>query len=385
MRNPIQIKDRWQNIESYRMVSAYLSDHELSVVDGGKLGEVESRIADLFGRKYCVSFCNGTAAIHAASYALFGCGSVVNVPKYSYFGAVNALLENRIHVRLQDVDHESLLFDLEEDSHVAGCGNLMLTTVWGAGYSLEQISSYRERHPCAKVLMDNSHGYGTSYMGKSIAASEMIDICCFSMGRGKFIDAGEFGVALTNDAELAARMMLLGHPNRISSNALFQNIPSPKNAIGNKYRPHLAALLLAEAQLDRLERKMWLNKRTCSRLEARLTQFPGVCPQKQSDGVERCYWKIPVRLDASSGVDPVRLRARLKKDGFPLMDDYQYSDFESQSIWMNDRYGGLAYWDSSIPCDGYEDWFLLPGYVDIPENDQDMLVEVFFDALMDLR
>ena len=67
----------------------------------------EKRFAEYIGAKYAVSYCNGTAALHAASYA---CGadsnSIFISSIYSYHGTILSLLENRSKVILVDYEDD---------------------------------------------------------------------------------------------------------------------------------------------------------------------------------------------------------------------------------------------------------------------------------------
>ena len=379
------IKDNWNNnISDFtQIVSDYLSTAEtFSVVDGGILDEFEQKVADFFHKKYCVAFCNGTAAIHAASYALFGTGSTVNIPKYSYFGAVNALLENRININIVDINSDSLLMDFTKKSSIVGDGNLMLTSVWGAGYSFDDLTEYKKQYPNAKILMDNSHAYGTLYKGMNISSCKECDICCYSMGKGKFVDAGELGIAITDNKNLAMQMMTIGHPNRLSKNKWFKGLSLDKNAIGNKYRPHSVAILLASVQLKRLEEKLLKNRQSSTLIADRLSLIDGISIQKQSNDIERCYWKIPIKVDTNVlEINMLKFRDLLSENGIPVLDGFQYSDIKNFNTWTDIRYEGQLMWNTSIPKNNYENWLLLPGYVDISENDAERFATSFTNAL----
>lgn len=69
-----EIIDDWKDIQKddINCVSKYLEENELSVINGGILNEFEEKFAKFIGTKYAVAYCNGTAALHAASYA---CGA----------------------------------------------------------------------------------------------------------------------------------------------------------------------------------------------------------------------------------------------------------------------------------------------------------------------
>ena len=68
------IKEKWNDIrsEDIEKIKLYLENEPISVIDGGILKEFEEKFAEFIGVKYAVAYCNGTAALHAASFA---CGA----------------------------------------------------------------------------------------------------------------------------------------------------------------------------------------------------------------------------------------------------------------------------------------------------------------------
>lgn len=83
------IKEEWKDIrtEDIKKVKEYLENEPISVIDGGILTKFEKSFAEFVNAKYAVTYCNGTAALHAASYA---CGANKNnnfiISEYSYHG-----------------------------------------------------------------------------------------------------------------------------------------------------------------------------------------------------------------------------------------------------------------------------------------------------------
>ena len=376
----METKEIWKDLDGITLqnIDSFLSADGFSVVDGGILDDLEQAIAEFFHCKYCVAFCNGTAAIHAAAYSVFGCGSFINVPKYSYFGAVNALLENNCRVNILDINNDSLLTDLNNDENIKEDGNLFLTSIWGASYTPYQLFQYKKRHPKAKIIMDNSHAYGTLYNKKNICSYGIADAYCYSLGRGKFVDAGELGVALTNDKDIAMRMLTMGHPHRIKTNKLFTEVSPLPYTVGNKYRPHMMALFLAIQQMKRLPEKLNHNRIVGDTISRRLSCIKGLSLQKQDQGMDRSYWKIPIKINPDTFVISIQtLKSRLRSKGFPVLDDFQYSDYDNYAIWTNKRYENQLSWNSEIKKSKYDDWILLPGYIDISMNDIELLTEQF--------
>lgn len=373
-----QIKDSWRDFEKTSILQSIkdMSFNDLSIVDGGLLDEVEDAFAGYFNKRYCVAFCNGTAAIHAAAYAALDKEGSIIAPKYSYTGAINALLENNIQVYIHDINPETLLLDLSLVDFSA-TKNLFLTSVWGASYDFKALKKHKVNYPESIIIMDNSHAYGTEWNDINISTFDFIDIACYSLGRRKFIDAGEFGIALTDNEAYAKRMVELAHPNRLLSSRLFEK-RTLHNAIGNKYRPHIFALLLAKIQLKYLNEKLSLNKSNCTLIENYLSEIEGIERQSIPKELSRSYWKIPLRINLNKLKQPIDSIVHALEDaGIRVDNSFQYNDFENYATWNHSRHREYINLNGCPMHSLYSNWLLLPGYVDISKDDIEYICDQF--------
>lgn len=155
------IKELWKDIKESdaKKEYNYILNNELSVIDGGILKEFEDKFAKFIGVRYAVAYCNGTDALHAASYA---CSVKKNtkliLSEYSYHGTVNSVLENRANVCLCNYDKKTLNIDLKDADTIA----LIITHCWGNPVDMDKVEELRKKYHL-KVISDASHAHGATW------------------------------------------------------------------------------------------------------------------------------------------------------------------------------------------------------------------------------
>ena len=355
------IKERYKNItdEDIKKVSKYLKEGDLSIIDGGVMKEFEENFAKYIGAKYAVSYCNGTAALHAASYA---CGANKNTTfissVYSYHGTILSLLENNSKVILVDYLDDSLTIDLDQaEKYITDkTTGIIVTHCWGNIVDYKKLKEIKEKYNI-KVIVDASHAHGAEYKKKKIGSLDVEDITCFSLGKNKLMSAGELGVAVTKDKDSPLRKY--------------------KNGIGNKFRPHALALLLGIEQIKRFDKKKELNQKTNNYLAEEINKIKGFYIPKTSKDINRMYWKLHIFIDKKywGKISVEKIAEELRKEGLTLEQFHNYDIKEQLKIWTNERYKGQVINKSTKKSP--KDIIVLPGYIDISDNDKEKIINAF--------
>lgn len=143
------VREEWNNIteEDSNLIKKYVNNNEISVIDGGILKEFEDLFAKFIGTKYAVAYCNGTAALHAASFA---CGAHANnnfiLSEYSYHGTVNSVLENSGEVILCDYDEKTLDINMEkaEKQITDKTKGIIITHCWGNPVNMDCVKKSKK-------------------------------------------------------------------------------------------------------------------------------------------------------------------------------------------------------------------------------------------------
>lgn len=376
-----EIIDDWKDIQKddINCVSKYLEENELSVINGGILNEFEEKFAKFIGTKYAVAYCNGTAALHAASYA---CGankeSTFILSEYSYHGTVNSVLENSSKVVLCDYDKKTLNIDLDSaerliDKNTKG---IIITHCWGNPVDMDKIEKLRSKYNL-KIISDASHAHGAMWNGKNIGSLGCEDIACFSLGKNKLISAGELGIAVTNDPNLYDKLLFFGHPNRVPEALITKKYIDYANGIGNKYRPHPLSMVLAIQQLNRYSKKKELNIKTNKFLVNEINKIPGFKPIESYSKSDRVFWKLLIRANNEywEGIKFDKIVEALKAEGIKLEQFHNYNISAHEHIWKHERYMNLLENKSVISTP--EDILVMPGYIDVNKKQLEEIVEAF--------
>lgn len=375
------IKELWVDIheEDIIAVDDYLRNEPISVIDGGIMSEFENEFAHFVGAKYAVAYCNGTAALHAAAFAI-GANSETEIllSQYSYHGTVNACLENRSKIKLCDFEDATLNIDCSEAEKLitSKTSGIVITHCWGNPANMSGIHELKKKYG-VKIISDASHAHGAEWGGRRIGSLDAEDIACFSLGKNKLISVGELGVAVTNDPDLYDRLLFMGHPNRVPDALVSTTLKKYANGIGNKYRPHPLSMVLALQQIKRYDTKKRNNILTSEMLIHEVEKIPGFVPIASYSEAKRVYWKLQFRLDHNywGHCDDNLVITALQNEGLPLQQFHNYNIAEHEIIWSHERYRGQVknFSHRTTPTDV----IVLPGYTKISSEDAELIVEAF--------
>jgi len=175
---------------------------------GPAVQEFERAFAAFVGAKEAVAVSNGTAALHAAYFALgIRQGDEVIVPAMTFAATANAAVYLGGVPRFADSDPETLLIDPASIEKLITPKTKAIAVVDYAGQpcDYDALRSVADRHHLP-LLADACHALGGTYRGKSVGS--LAPLNTFSFHPVKPLATGEGGMITTDDAELARRMRL---------------------------------------------------------------------------------------------------------------------------------------------------------------------------------
>jgi len=175
---------------------------------GPKVAEFERALAAVAGTTEAVAVSTGTAALHAAMYALgIGPGDEVIVTTMTFAASANAAAFLGATPVFVDVNPENLLIDPRQVAAHVTPRTKAIVAVDYAGHpcdydALETIAKQR-----GLALVDDAcHAIGGSYRRRPVGSLALLN--AFSFHPVKHVATGEGGAITTNDPELARRMRL---------------------------------------------------------------------------------------------------------------------------------------------------------------------------------
>lgn len=280
---------------------------------GPAVERFEADICAYTGARHGVAVSNGTAALHAAMFALnIGPGDEVIVPPMTFAASANCILYQGGTPVFTDVDADTLLLD-------PSCVEAVITprtkAIIGVDYAgqpcdWDALRAIADRHHLALVA-DACHALGATCKGRKVGT--LADITAFSFHPVKHITTGEGGMAVTDDEGLAARMRAFrGHgitttaSQREKSGAWFYEMTE----LGYNYRITDFQCALGSSQLKKLD--SWIEKRHKLALayNAALARQADIRPLKCRENLHHAWHLYVVRSP-----DRDALFSRLRTNG----------------------------------------------------------------------
>jgi len=248
---------------------------------GPKVGEFERSFAGYVGTKHAVAVSSGTAALHAAMFAIgIGPGDEVIVPPMTFVATANCVLfEGGIPV-FADVEQDTLLLDPDQ---VVAKITPNTKAIIGVDYggqpcdwnTLREISD----HYGLYLVDDACHALGAIYKGSKIGT--LADLTVFSFHPAKHITTGEGGMVTTDNDELVSKIRMfrnhgitVDHKERKAKASWFYSI----NSLGYNYRITDLQCALGLSQMQKLPD--WLTRRheIAARYDEVLLNISGIYP-----------------------------------------------------------------------------------------------------------
>jgi dTDP-4-amino-4,6-dideoxygalactose transaminase len=302
----------------------------LDVLHSGKWGTAgrENTRATAFERGFaqahdarhgiCVS--SGSAALKVALQALdIDYGDEVIVPPYTFVATASSCLSVGALPVFADIDPQSYTLDPARVEEAIGRRTRAIIPVHlgGCPADMDRIRGLAQRHGL-RIIEDACQAHAAAWNGTPVGA--IGDLGCFSFQSSKNINAGEGGIVLTNDDDLAVRCWSISNCGRTPGGAWYRH-----ELLGDNYRlaEWQAAILLA--QLQRMDELACRREENATYLSGLLANIPGVVPQRLHPKVTRHAYHLYVfRYDARAfkGASRNAFVQALGAEGIPCASGY---------------------------------------------------------------
>ncbi|MFT7454464.1 MAG: dTDP-4-amino-4,6-dideoxygalactose transaminase [Saprospiraceae bacterium] len=169
---------------------------------------LEQEYAQYQGRKYCLACTSGGYGIHIALRAMgLQVGDEVLTNAYTLApvpGAIHAAGGKPVLVEIDENYHLDLA-DLKAKAKASNAKILLLSLMRGHIPNMQQLMTLCNELGI-KVLEDCAHTMGASWDG--IKSGNFGQVAAFSLQTYKHMNTGEGGLVVTDDAEIAARLIM---------------------------------------------------------------------------------------------------------------------------------------------------------------------------------
>ena len=286
---------------------------------GPKVNEFEKVFADYVGAKEAVAVNSGTAALHAAVYALeIGPDDEVIVPAMTFAATANCVVFQGAPPVFVDVDPDPLL--ISPDQVAAGLTPrtkaLIAVDYTGHPADYDTLRSIAKPHGIALVA-DASHSLGASYKNRPVGT--LADLSTFSFHPVKHITTAEGGMITTADSDLAQKMRAFRnhgitsdyHQREAMGSWFYEMV-----ALGYNYRLNDVQSALGISQLQKLSR--WVDRRQAiaQRYNEAFSQLAAVRPLAVKENVSNAYHLYVIKIDFTKlRIDRATIFANLRAEG----------------------------------------------------------------------
>jgi len=312
---------------------------------GPRTAEFEQRFAEAMRADYAVAVSSCTAALHLAMLAAeIGPGDEVLVPSYTFVASANSILYQGATPVFVDINGPAdLNLDIDDLERKITPRTKAILPVHMAGFpaDMDRIMSLAARHQL-KVIEDACHAIGADYQGEGASpfcgrkAGTIGDAGCFSFFANKNLVAGEGGMLVTDNEEIARRVRLARSHGMTKSSwdkadgrAFGYDVVS----LGYNYRSTELTAALGLIQLEKLAGNNATRRNLVRRYREQLADVEGLTIPFSGRIEDSAHHIFPIVIDPE--VDREAFRKALDERGIQTSVHYppihEFSHYREQS------------------------------------------------------
>jgi len=339
---------------------------------GPKIDEFERTVAKYCRAEYAVAVSSGTAALHAAMFALgVGPGDEVVVPPMTFAASANCVLYQGARPVFADVDPGTLLLDPDKAERAVTPKTRAIIGVDYAGQPCDwdALRDIANRHHLALVA-DGCHALGGEYKERKVGT--LADMTVFSFHPVKHVATGEGGMIATDDANLAGRVRLFrnhgiaaDYRQREAQGSWFYE----QVELGFNYRITDIQCALGVSQMRKLTRSLTRRREIAARYDKAFESAENVEPLSVRGDVRHAYHLYVVRL--SERVDRAKVFSGLRATGIGV--NVHYIPVHLHPYYQ--KHLGTAPGLCPVAEAAYERIISLPMHPELTDADVDRVVE----------
>jgi UDP-4-amino-4,6-dideoxy-N-acetyl-beta-L-altrosamine transaminase len=360
------------------------------LTQGPMVPRFEETVANYCGAKHAVAVNSATSALHIACLALdLGSGDWLWTSPNTFVASANCALYCGAQVDFVDIDPRTynlsanaLEAKLQQAEREGRLPKIVIPVHFaGQPCDMPAIHALSEKYGF-KIIEDASHAIGASYNDIKVGSCTHSDITVFSFHPVKIITTGEGGMATTNDAKLAERLMRL-RTHGITDKPEFMQA-RPENEIWNyqqielgfNYRMTDMQAALGVSQMSRLDKFVEWRRELAAEYDRAFANLPVITPWQQP-GVRSSHHLYPIRIRKSDcGKTQRQVYDALWQNGVAA--NLHYIPVHRQPY-----YEAMAFRAGDFPeAERYhQEAISLPIYPGLTNADQDRVVDVISEEL----
>jgi dTDP-4-amino-4,6-dideoxygalactose transaminase len=303
--------------------------------EGSPVALLEGEFAELMGARYALAVASCSAALFLSLKALdLPRGAKVLIPAFTFAAVPSAVVHAECEPVLVEVG-ENYRVDMDDfAAKLPGAGAVLISHMRGHTSDMDAILALCDAAG-VPVVEDAAHSLGTTWHGRKIGTIGKIG--CFSFQSYKLVNAGEGGMLITDDPELAARCVIMSgayehnwkkHPGLQNSYMLWQN----KLPLYNMRMQNLSAAVI-RPQLPEVAGRVAKGRAGHDRVAERLNQSAYLAVPPPLAPEERAPDSIQFNLTGDwSDADTRRFQAEAKRRGITVQ-IFGLSEDNARAFW----------------------------------------------------
>ena len=360
------------------------------LTQGPMVPQFENVVAEYCGAKYALAVNSATSALHIACLALglHESDQLWTTP-ITFVASANCGLYCGAKVDFVDIDPrtynlcpEALSQKLEKAEREGNLPKIVVAVhLAGQPCDMEAIKKLSDQYGFY-IIEDASHAIGGKYKNRPIGNGEYSDVTIFSFHPVKIINTGEGGMALTNDAKIAAKMDLLRSHGITRDTKLMANEPDgawyyEQIDLGFNYRMTDLQAALGLSQIQRLDDYVSQRHKLAHRYDTLLAELPLVLPWQHPDSYSGLHLYI-VRLNLD------QISSSHKRIFDQLREQEIGVNLHYIPIYRQPYYAQFGYSQSDFPQAEayYSEAISIPMFATLTEDQQDRVSAAFRDLLL---
>lgn len=301
---------------------------------GEKTKEFENLFKNYQNAKFAKAVSSGTTGLYASLKALdLKPGDEVIVPGYTFIATASVVFEAGGIPVFADIDPETYNISPDSVEEMISSRTRGIIPVHLGGHpadltSLKKIADKKGLF----ILEDSAQAWGSEWEGKKIGA--IGDCGVFSFQSSKNITAGEGGIILTNNEDLAERVASYINCGRMEGKTWYKHY-----LLGSNFRITEFQSAILIAQLERYEKMRKKRDENARYLSQKLSEIEGIKPLKREERVTaHSYHLFIIRYDKRyfKGIPKERIIKILSAEGIPVYAGYSLPLYK-QPLFEEDK------------------------------------------------
>lgn len=344
---------------------------------GPRISQLEQKLCDITGAKYCVAVSNGTAALHIAALAAgIGPGDEVITTPITFAASANCALYCGARPVFADINPHTYNIDPASiQAHITPRTKAVVAVDFtGQAVELDEIRAICRKHGLI-LIEDAAHSVGTRYKGQPVGS--LADMTTFSFHPVKTVTAGEGGAVTTNSKELYDKLVLL-HAHGITRDRSQMVHPTDdpwyneQAAFGFNYRMTEFQAALLMSQLNKLDRFSQRRREIVEKYDAAFSRIPQLQLQQEIPASETTRHLYILRLRSG-------MLSCTRREFFDAMGaEGIRSQVHYMPVYWHSYYESLGYEKGLCPQAEryYQEVMSLPLYYSLTDQDVEDVIHI---------